>query len=126
MAILSILHFMGCKKASLLPVHDEILVYPLPLDVTYLRTVDAVQRHPDWDLDWTDKEKGLIGIYNQRFSSFADADERSAILVVKRVNDREASVRFDPKSISIVGGDEILGLIKQHLSSEVDKRKAFP
>lgn len=111
----------GCsgKSKSLLPVHDEVLVYALPLDLTYLRTVEAVNAHPDWEVDYTDKEKGLIVLRNMRYSSFADADLRTAVLVLKRVGPRETSVQFDLKSQAVRGGDEILDLIKQYLSREV-------
>lgn len=111
----------GCsgKSKSLLPVHDEVLVYALPLDLTYLRTVEAVNAHPDWEVDYTDKEKGLIVLRNMRYSSFADADLRTAVLVLKRVGPRETSVQFDPESQAVRGGDEILDLIKQYLSREV-------
>lgn len=119
-AILS-LGLAGCsgKSKSLLPVHDEVLAYALPLDLTYLRTVEAVNAHPDWEVDYTDKEKGLIVLRNMRYSSFADADLRTAVLVLKRVGPRETSVQFDPKSQAVRGGDEILDLIKQYLSREV-------
>jgi len=115
------LSLAGCasKSKSLLPVHDEVLVYPLPLDLTYLRTVEAVNAHPDWEVDYTDKEKGLIVLRNMRYSSFADADLRTAVLVVKQVGPRETSVQLDSKSQAVRGGDEILDLIKQYLSREV-------
>lgn len=115
------LGLVGCsgKSKSLLPVHDEVLVYALPLDLTYLRTVEAVNAHPDWEVDYTDKEKGLIVLRNMRYSSFADADLRTAVLVLKRVGPRETSVQFDPQSQAVRGGDEVLDLIKQYLSREV-------
>ena len=112
----------GCAHNSVLPIHDEVLVYPLPLDLTFLRTLEAVQKHPDWELDRTDKEKGTITIRNMRFSSFADADRRVATLRIKRENERETSVQFDPKSQAIVGGDEILALVREYLSREVSSR----
>lgn len=114
--------FLGCKHNSLLPVNDEVLTYPLPYDLTFLRTLEAIQQHPDWNLDWTDKEKGIISIRNMRFSSYADADQREAILLVKRLSLHETAVQFDPKSQAVVGGDEILSLIRQSLSRELSQR----
>ena len=111
----------GCAHSSFLPHHDEVLIYPLPYDLAFLRTLEAVQEHKDWDLDWTDKEMGVISIRNMRYSSFADADRRQAFLIVKRLNSKETSVQFDPKSQSVVGGDEILKLVRGALSREAGR-----
>ena len=113
---------LGCSRSSMLTVHDEVLVYPLPFDLAFLRTLEAIQEHKEWDLDWTDKEMGVISIRNMRYSSFADADRRQATLIVKRLNARETSIQLDPKSQSVVGGDEILSLIRVQLSREVGRR----
>lgn len=113
---------MGCARSSALPVHDEVLVYPLPLDLTYLRTLEAIQTHPDWNLHQTDKEKGVIQIHNTRYSSFADAEKREATLILKRVDSGRTSVQFDENSRAVVGGDEILDLIRQYLAREVSLR----
>ena len=116
--------FYGCReKSSLLPSWDEVLVYPLPYDLTYLRTMEAADSHPDWELDYTEKGTGMIKIHNQRYSSFADADLRYATLIVKRLEYNKSSVEFAPNSRAVVGGDEILKLIKKALSDEVLARK---
>lgn len=117
--ILTVLGGAGCTHSSrLLPVHNEVLVYPLPMDRTYLRTLEAVEAHPDWELDWTDKEKGIISVRNLRYSSFADADLRTALLVLKRLGPQKTSVQLDAKSQAVRGGDELLTLIKKYLSRE--------
>jgi threonine synthase len=87
-----------------------------------LKTLEAVEAHPDWDLGQTLKEQGIIEILNLRYSSFADADQRSATLILKRVGPRETSVQFAPKSQTVVGTDKILALVKQYLSREVSRR----
>ena len=118
-----VLGSLSCReKSSLLPAHDEVLVYPLPYDLVYLRIMEAVDSHADWELDYTEKENGIIRIHNQRYSSFADADLRYAKLIVKRLSHNKSSVEFAPESQAIVGGDEIFSLIKQSLSEEVTKR----
>lgn len=119
---LSSVVLLGCShRPSILPVHDEVLTYPLPFDLVFLRTLDAVQAHSDWELDLTDKEKGTIRLRNMRYSSFADADLRTATLLVKRAGSRETTIQLSPESQSVVGGDEILKLIRQYLSREVSQ-----
>lgn len=110
------------RDSEILPVHDEVLVYALPFDLVYLRTMEAIEKHPDWRLETTDKEMGIITLKNFRFSSFADADKRTATLLLKRVSKKETSVEFAPESRTVVGGDEILSVIKQYLSREVSLR----
>ncbi len=113
----------GCKHSpSILPVHDEVLTYPLPLDLVYLRTLDAIQAHPEWELDVTDKEKGIIKLRNMRYSSFADADLRTATLLVKRIGSAETTVQLAPESQAVVGAEEILKLVSEYLSREVSQR----
>ena len=116
MTILSSLFLFGCVHGRV--VHDEVLTCPLPMDLTFLRTVEAVQTHPDWELDYTDKEKGIIHLRNLKYSSFDDSDERTATLVLKRIGRRETSIQLAPESQSILGVDEVLKLIKQALSRE--------
>ena len=108
----------GCARNSILPAHDEVLTFNLPYDLAFLRTMEAVEAHPDWDLDMTLKEQGIIKIRNLRYSSFADADQRGATLLLKRIGPRQTSVQFDKESWGVVGGDEILKLINQYLSLE--------
>ena len=112
----------GCAHSSLLPVHDEVLVFPLPYDLTFLRTLDAADTHPDWEPNWTDKEKGVIHLQNTRYSSFADADKRSMVLLVRREDAGESSVRLAPESQAVVGGGEVLKLIEAALSEEARLR----
>lgn len=112
---------MGGKKP--IQIHDEVLTFSLPMDLVYLRTLEAVQKHADWDIERTDKEKGQIYLRNRRWSSYADADRRQARLMLKRVSAKETSVQFDPKSQTVVGGDEILSIIKEYMAPEVERRK---
>ena len=123
LSIFFLLGLFGCAHSSpILPVHDEVLTYPLPMDLVYLRTLEAVDSHSDWELDRTVKEKGLIYLRNLRYSSFADADQRTVILVLKRLNSRETSIELAPESQAVVGGDELLALIKRYLSREASRK----
>lgn len=123
LSLLFSLGLWGCaRSSSMLPLHDEVLVYPLPMDLAYLRTLEAVDLHPDWELDRTLKEKGLIYLRNLRYSSFSDADRRTATLVLKPIGPHETSIQLAKESQSVVGGDELLDLIKQQLSREASRK----
>lgn len=116
-----IFHLFGCSSIGrqLLPLHDEVLLYDLPFDLTYLRTMEALESHPDWELETTDKEKGLIMVRNINYSQFSDADKRRAVFWIKRVSRRETSVRLAPESQHVIGGDKLLELIAKHVSREL-------
>jgi len=92
------------------------------MDLVYLRTMEAIELDPDWGMDHTIKEKGLIYLRNLRYSSFADSDRRRATLVLKRTGPRRTSIQLAKESQSIVGGGELLALIKRQLSSEVSRK----
>jgi len=102
----------------MIPIHDEVIVCPLPFDRAFLRIMEAVDAHPEWDLELSDKENGILKIRNYRYSSYADVDQRMATLLVKRLGSRRTSVAFDKDSRAVVGGDEVLKLIKQYLALE--------
>lgn len=128
LGILPVLIFLagglaGCShSAPLLPVHKEVLVYPLPFDLVYLRTLEAMDLHPDWEPSYTVKEKGLIYLRNVRYSSFADADRRDVTVVVKRIGRRETSVQLASESQAVAGAGELLTLVKENLSREAALR----
>ncbi len=120
---LSLIALGGCVGLSAgLAVHDEVLVYPLPYDLAYLRTYEAVDTHPDWEPEVTDKENGVILLRNIRYSKFAQASQRTVKLLVKRIRYGETSVELAPESQKVIGGDELLALIKQHLSRQAALR----
>lgn len=113
----------GCARVDAVrAVHDEVLVYRLPYDLAFLRTLEAVDEHPDWELGWTDKEKGIIFIRNLRYSSFSSADQRKATVILKRIHEDETSVELAPDSQSLIGIEEVLALIKESLSRELQLR----
>lgn len=115
----------GCKTTSsaVRVDHKEVMEFPLPFDLVYLRTIEAINEDPDWEMDFTDKEKGYIVIHNQNYSSLNDADLRSAKLIVKRQGHKKTTVELAAESRSVLGGDKILGLIKKYLSAEIEKRQ---
>lgn len=118
--ILSLMPVSGCAvRDAILPLHDEVLVYPLPYDLTYLRTVEAVENVAGWELEETEKEKGIIGARNVNYSRFADADKRLIRLAVKRVSRNETSIQILPASQRVIGGDKILNRIREFLDAEI-------
>ncbi len=110
----------GCasQKEKILPVHDEVLIYPLSYDVTYLRTIEALEAIGDWELEETEKEKGTIQVRNINFSGLDDSDKRIAVIIVKRVSRNKTSVEFAPDSQQVIGGDDLLNQVARYLNRE--------
>lgn len=115
--VLSLL--VGCAVGPKVgPLHDETLIYPLAFDLTYLRTLEALQRVPGWELESTEKEKGLIRVRNINFSGLDDADKRNATFQLKRVDRKETSIQLIPQSQRVVGVGELLSEISKTLNKE--------
>ena len=114
--------FIGCAaKSKILPLHDEVLRFHLPYDLTYLRSTEALERVEGWELESTEKERGIIQVRNINYSSFDDADKRIATLWVKRIGPRETAVQLAPQSQTTLGGGELLERVSQYLDQELNK-----
>lgn len=113
--------FSGCASTpdKILPLHDEVLRFEAPYDFAYLRTIEALEHVEGWQLESTEKEKGIIVVRNINFSSLTDADKRSATFWLKSVGPRETSIQLAPHSQRVLGGDKLLQQISQSLSKEV-------
>ena len=113
----------GCvlsKQAEkILPAHDEVLIYALPYDLVYLRTLEALENVDGWELEETEKEKGLIVARNVSFGNLSDADKRLATFYVTRINRNETSVALAKKSVHVLGGDTLLERISEFVSREI-------
>ena len=110
----------GCNTVGeVLPPNDEVLVYPLPYDLTYLRTMEALDGQGHWQLEETDKEKGLISVRDTNYSRLDDADLRVITFTVKRVDRGTTSVSIDPKSQKVFGGAELMKAVGAALSREI-------
>lgn len=121
MVVLGI-YFAGCASQNkVLPLHDEVLQFQLPYDLAYLRTIEALERVEGWELQSTEKEKGLIVVRNINFSSVDDADKRNATFRLKRVGPRETSVQLAPHSQRVLGGETLLERISVYLDRELNK-----
>ena len=112
--------FSGCAVGKkILPVHDDVLIYPLAYDLVYLRTLDALQTLPEWELDLTEKEKGIISVRNVNYGQLGDADKRTAVFFIKRVDRDQTSIQLAPQSQQVSGGDKLLQRIAQYMSREL-------
>lgn len=114
------LGFTSCSAhRELVPSHDEVLRYPLPYDLTYLRTVEALENIPTWELQETEKEKGIIRVFNHQLGRLDDTDFRVATILVKRVSRNETTIEFAPYSRRAVGGKEMFRIISEYLNREL-------
>ena len=111
---------VGCNTVGeVLPPNDEVLIYPLPYDLTYLRTMEALDGQGHWQLEETDKEKGTISVRDTNYSRLDDADLRAITFVVKRVDRGTTSVSIDPASQKVFGGAELMKAIGTALAREI-------
>jgi len=118
--ILGMVPATGCSlNQKLLPAHDEVLIYPLPYDLTYLRTMEALETFSEWAIEETEKEKGILRARNVHYSSLDDADKRLVTLLIKRVSRRETSIALAPESQRVLGAEKIMERVAQFLSREV-------
>ena len=119
-ALIAALAFPGCSfRDKVLPAHNEVLIYPLAYDLTYLRTLEALETLPEWELEETEKENGIIRARNINYSQFGDADKRLATFLVKRISRNETSVQLAPGSERVAGGDKLLERIARYVSREL-------
>ncbi len=112
--------FNACvNKPPILPPHDEILVYSLPFDLVFLRTLEAVENVSDWELLETEKEKGIIVARNVHYTSFDDAEKRKAELLITRLDRGQTTVQLAPRSQRVIGGAELMKKISERVSREL-------
>lgn len=112
----------GCFNHNpVLPVHDEVLVYDIPYDLTFLRVIDALQSVAGWDLELTTKEAGLIRVRNIDYGGLDDSDRRTVTFLVKRIDSGKTSVELAPNSQQTLGSGDLLKAVSGELSREVQK-----
>ncbi|MFH0984668.1 MAG: hypothetical protein V1882_03935 [Candidatus Omnitrophota bacterium] len=114
------LSLAGCNSVGeVLPPNDAVLVYKLPYDLTYLRTLEALNDAQHWQLEETDKERGFISVRDTNYSRLDDSDLRVITFVIKRVDQQTSSVSIDPQSQKVFGGKKLLELIGETLGREI-------
>ena len=113
------LGLMGCNTVGeVLPPNDEVLVYKLPYDLTYLRTMEALNSVGTWQLEETDKERGMISVRDTNYSRLDDSDLRVITFVIKRVDQETTSVSIEPESQKVFGGKKLMEVIGGALGRE--------
>ena len=115
------LGLMGCNTVGeVLPPNDQVLVYKLPYDLTYLRTMEALDgAGGNWQLDATDKEQGIIRVRDSNYSRLDDSDLRVITFLIKRVDPGVTSVSIDPASQKVYGGKKLLEVVGGALGREI-------
>lgn len=93
--------------------YDRVLEYDLPFDYVYMKTIDAMNLIPNWVLEETDKEKGIVVLRNVQFGHIFDRDKNVAHVNVKRVSRKHTTVALDPDSQELPQGGEILNKIDE-------------
>lgn len=110
----------GCNTVGkVLAPNDEVFTYNLSYDLTYLRTMDALNSVENWQLEETDKEKGTITVRDMNYSRFDDSDLRVITFVVKRIDRGTTSVSIDPKSQKVYGGKKLMEAVGAVLGREI-------
>ena len=113
----------GCNTArrKVVPPCDQVLVYKLAFDLTYLRALEALGSQGSWQYEETDKEKGLISVRDMNYSSLDDSDVRVISFVVKRVDRETTSVALTPKSRQVYGGAGLMKAVDEALRREIKR-----
>ena len=103
----------GCSSLRDFPAYDQVLTYNRPYDFTFLKTMEALNTFPDWILEETDKNKGLIVLRNINYGNVTDRDKWEARFIVKSLGRNQTSVALEPDSQHSVQGGELLKRIDQ-------------
>ena len=95
------------------PLHDRVLAYELPYDYVYLRALEALNTFPEWVLEETDKEQGLIVLRNTEYGHLFDKDKQVARIRVKRIERKKTTVQLAVESQRIKEGGDFLNRIDE-------------
>lgn len=108
---------LGCAvRDQVITPYEETLYYELAYDLAYLRTLEAVQEVDGWQLDVTDKERGIIRVQNTQFGRLDDADNRRVELVLKREGSRLTSLSVSPETQHVVGTEEFMKKVNDFIA----------
>lgn len=106
---------LGCATSNKLTTAREantrVLVYDNPYDLVFLRVIESADLLETWDVEITDKEKGLVSFHNTNFGAFSSEDERTISVLLKRINRSQTSVQLAPYSQKALDTDKLLDVI---------------
>ena len=100
--------FNSCSSLKDFPAYDQVLIYDRPYDYTFLKTIEALNTFPDWTLEETDKNKGLIVLRSVNYGHITDRDKWEARFIVKSLGRKQTSVALEPVSQRLAQGGELL------------------
>ena len=89
---------VGCASTKDYPKFDQVLVYDKPFDYTFLKTLEALNSFPEWTLEETDKNKGVIILRNTEYGHVFDHDKWVVRFNVVSLGRKKTSVAIDPPS----------------------------
>lgn len=99
---------IGCSATKDYPKFDQVLVYDHPFDYTYLKTLEALTTFPNWVLEETDKNKGLVVVRNTEYGHVFDHDKWTVRFNVVSLGRNKTSVSIDPLTQQNEKGGELL------------------
>ncbi len=102
---------VGCVHQPLGVKHKEVLIYDQAFDYTYDGVIKALNSAYPWQLSTTDKSRGTIEAFNQKYWDTLDADKRTATILVKRISRKQTSVELALESQTVVGVGDLLKAI---------------
>ena len=110
----------GCAHENkILPLRDDVQVYSLAYDKTYLIVVEALTGVPGWELEYTLKEDGIIQVRNINYSGIDKEDQRVIAFIVKRLARNQTSVEIDKRHQRIIGGKTLLKAVNKKISQRL-------
>lgn len=123
MLVAAVFSFQGCLytqvQKKILPKHNEVLVFDLAFDLVYLRTLEALENVEGWELEETEKEKGIIRVRNVAYAQISDRDEQLATIQINRISRTQTSAQLSEDSQHLLGGEDLLKTISDFVSREL-------
>lgn len=115
------LGLVSCNTArkKVVPPYDQVHVFKLPYDLAYLRTLEALDLQGSWEIEETDKEKGMISVRDMNYNTLDDSDIRVIYFMVKRLDRETTTVALDPKSRQVYGGAGLMKAVDETLRRAV-------
>jgi len=108
LSLILVAFISSCASVKEYPKYDQVLVYDKPFDLTFLRTLEALNSVPGWALEETDKTKGVIILRNTEYGNLFDRDKWVVKFNVVSLGRKKTSVAIDSESQRNVKGGDLL------------------